>query len=129
MCSYNLLQTANTGMANVSTANSNLNGTGSMNTVLTAGDDGTFISGITIKAMGNSSLGMVRIFIYNGVSSFLYREIMIPCNSQTGVVQAFSAKLSDSFFLQSGYELRASTQNAESFSITVVGENVKNCEC
>ena len=56
--------TANTGKVLISTANSNLDGTGTLGTVLTAASNGTLIKAITVKAQVNTTEGMVRLFLF-----------------------------------------------------------------
>ncbi len=55
--------TANTGMATISTANANLDGTGTLATVLTASANGTFIKSVIVEAKGTVNIGMVRLFV------------------------------------------------------------------
>lgn len=130
MCSNNIQYSANNGSVTISTANSNLDGTGSLGTVLTATQDGTLVKSIIIKATGNTTLGMVRLFIDNGGGTIvLLQEIMIPANNQTAVVQAYSTTINSAFVLQNGFLLKASTQNAEGFNIVAVATNWDNCDC
>ncbi|MBN9483108.1 MAG: hypothetical protein BGO70_01195 [Bacteroidetes bacterium 43-93] len=120
---------ANTGLVNIATANSNLNGTGSLGTVLTAANDGTLITSITVKATQSTTEGMVRLFIYDGVNTNLYQEIPVPASARIAETTAFEYTLNQNLFLDSGYELRASTQNSESFNVLAVGANWINCNC
>jgi hypothetical protein len=46
--------TANTGMVKISTANSNLDGSGTLGTVLTGASNGTLIKTVTVKATSNT---------------------------------------------------------------------------
>jgi len=121
MCGSNVQKIANLGRVLINTANSNLDGTGAIGTVLqaTTGSSagGTTISSVIIKATGNTSLGMVRLFIKNTHASYLYKEVMVPANDQTGVVPAFSATVNMGIVLQPGYSLMASTQNSENSTL------------
>lgn len=132
--SSQVLRYANTGVATISTANDNLNGTGTLGTILAANNSsegfvGTMIDSITIKATQSTTEGMVRLFIYNGAVSRLYREIYIPAIIQTSVVGAFRASFQERLYLKPGEELRAATQNGESFNIVANGSDRINCEC
>jgi hypothetical protein len=130
MCSKNAQYSANTGNVTISVANPNLNGTGTLGTVIVASQDGTLIKNISIKAIGNTTLGMVRLFVADNLgNAFLLQEVMIPANLQTGVVKTFSTTINNAFILKSGYQLKASTQNAESFNVTVIATNWVNCPC
>jgi len=130
MCDTNVKLTANNGNVLVFDGNPNLDGTGAIENVLTAGDDGTLINGIIIKATGNTNLGMIRLFINDGAGSImLFKEVMVPANMQTPVVPAFSARVDSTFTLKSGYSLMASTQNTENFNVVATASNWENCEC
>lgn len=114
--------TANNGIAVLTTANPNLNGTGTIETVLTAGANGTLITEITIQAFGTVTRGMIRFFIYNG-SSFtrIIDEVDVPARIQSGTQEAFSISYETNWCLQAGYSLMASTENSENFIVTAQG--------
>jgi len=127
------LGVASTGIANISTANSNLDGTGTIGTVLTVPTGslvyGTTIPVINIKAAQSSSQGMIRFFINNGSANFLIWEVPIPASTQTGVRPTYRTECIAMIELQAGYSLCASTQNAESFNVIVFASNITNCSC
>jgi hypothetical protein len=112
--------TANTGMATISTANSNLDGSGTLGTLLTAASNGTLIKTVTIKATGSTTGGMVRIFGC-GVSNRIIAEVDIPPVTCAGTTPAFETTLNVDYFMQSGGSLKASTQNAETFNVIAEG--------
>ncbi|MDP2387948.1 MAG: hypothetical protein Q8M29_16360 [Bacteroidota bacterium] len=121
---------ADMGIASISTANSNLDGTGTVTTILTAGSSATYkgcsIPTITIKGTVNTTPGMVRLFIGDtGSTKKLFKEIVIPSITKTATDQAFEHTIvfEDDFDLQAGYKIIASTQNAENFNILVEGKN------
>jgi hypothetical protein len=117
--------TDNTGYAVISTANSNLDGTGTLATVITGASNGTCVRTVTIKAIGTTTKGMVRLFIEDSTptNTDLVAEIEIPAVVPSGTRESFSTVLETDFYLKSGYKLRASTQNAESFIITAEGQD------
>lgn len=132
-CKQSVLSTANTGLVNISTANSNLDGSGSLGTFFTSpsigASFGSKVNFITIKSTGDTMLGMVRLFMYNGINSSLFWEVPIPANDQSSVVKSFRATLSSGILISPGFELRASTQNAESFNVIANGHDIDNCLC
>src|SRR5690606_8085035 len=75
---YSLL-TANTGIATISTANPNLNGSGDTVVVVTGDNNGTIIKSIILKlTQATAEPGMVRLFIRNSGGAYaLIREIPI----------------------------------------------------
>ena len=112
--------TARTATTSVSTANTNRNGTGTIATVFTAGSSGSRIDDIFIVATGTTTAGVVRLFVNDGTTSWLWQEIIVPAITPSTSVAVFSAALlNQSLILENGYSLRASTNNAETFNILV----------
>lgn len=104
----------------VSTANTGRDGTGTLATILTAGASGTRIDDIAITAQGTTTAGMVRLFLSDGTTHRLWREIPVVAYTPSGTQPAFSSYLSGlGLLLKSGWSLRASTHNAEAFNVLV----------
>lgn len=120
---------SNNGKVKVSTENPKLDGGGSISVVVKAGNDGAFINSITIKAIGDTKQGMVRLFISDGTKYFLYKEVNVPANKQTAVYPAFFVNISDTLILQPGYALGVSTENSQPFNVIVEAVNWSNCKC
>ena len=110
----------------VSTANTNHDGTGTVATVITSAGAGYAIRRITVKAIVTTTAGMVRIFIYTGSAYFLWKEIAITAITVSASVAGFEYVIElfndEELLLPSGYSIRASTHNAESFHVTAEGE-------
>ncbi len=129
-CNDYSLRTANTGLAVISVANSNLDGTsGIVTTVFTAGLSGAVIKSVTIKAQAPVTTGMVRLFVKN-VTTALFKEVNIPVTpalantpTPTPILPLFETTLVGDLELQSGCSLLATTQVGNSFSIIVEGYN------
>lgn len=128
---YSLL-TANTQIATITTANTKLDGSGTLATVLTAGANGTIVKSVTIKATMPVTQGMIRLFIGNSTASVisLYKEIPVPTqpvltNTPTPApyLPTFEMVLSGGVKLLAGYKIYATSQNAESFNIIAEGLN------
>lgn len=112
--------TARTATSSVSTANTNRNGTGTIATIFTAGSNGSRIDDIYIVATGTTTAGVVRLFVNDGTTSWLWQEILVPAITPSTTVQVFSAALLEQgLILANGFSLRASTQIAETFNILV----------
>lgn len=109
--------TANTGMVTISTANSNLDGTGTLGTLLTAGANGTLVKTITFKAQTNVTQGMLRLFIYDGTNTRLYQEIEVHAVTKSAQDRSFETTIACNLRLKAGDVLKASTQNAETFNV------------
>lgn len=110
--------TANTGIAVISTANSNLDGTtGTYVDVITGASSGTLVKTVTIKAQGNTTHGMVRLFAYDGTNTKLLIEINVPAVTKSSVDPAFEIVVPLNYELKSGGKLKASTEKAETFNV------------
>ncbi len=123
--------TAKTGVGYVNTGNSNLDGSGAINTILQV-DSGTGISGclitsILVKGQQTTTPGMVRLFISpNGGSTWvLFAELPIPAITQGATLQSFSREIISfgGLTLQEGYSIGASTQVDETFSVIISSSN------
>jgi hypothetical protein len=107
----------------VTTANVNRDGTGTPVVIATAGANGTRIDLIRVQAVGATTVGVVRLFIYNGVNIRLYKEILIPAVTPSTSIEAYSFNFrpEEPLVLPSGYSLQATTNNTETFNIHVHG--------
>lgn len=119
---------ANTGAVTISTANSNLDGTGKLYNVLTGAKQGTSVKSVIIKSIAPTSVGMIRLFIGKGGQYMLYREIPIPTYpnipttpTPSPIWPMIEIDLTTTLKLEDGATLMASTQNAESFNIIAEG--------
>jgi len=104
--------------ATLSTANSNLDGTGTLATLYTAPSGGCRIEQINIKATGTTTSGMIRIFKDDGTNKFLVWEEPVSAATPSATVAAFSTSIRlPNLFLQNGTTLKASTEKAETFKV------------
>lgn len=126
--SFYLDETADSSRVTASTANSNLDGTGTLAQLLQVGTgiNGMWLNSITAKAITNSDEGMIRIFIQReGWSSArLIREIYVPGITKQANVPAFTgtADFRQGLALEVNDRVKVSTQNAETFEITGCGK-------
>jgi len=115
------------GMVRISTSNTNRDGTGTLGDVVTAAINGTRVDRIIVTATSTTTAGMVRLYIWDGVSATrLWRELSIPAITPSGTVLAYTVTIISSdanplLVLPNAYVLRASTQNAESFDVIAHG--------
>lgn len=115
--------TANTGIATLTSANPNLDGSGTLGTVLTAASNGTLIKTITVSSNGDCIQGMIRLFIYDGSNNRLFMEIPVTATDSSSVNPRFTATIPLNFTLESGHVLKASTENDGSFGVIAEGLN------
>lgn len=109
--------------AQVTTANTALDGSGSPTTLYTPGSNGGRIEYIRVKATVTTTSGMIRLFIYTGSTSFLWKEISVTAATPSGTVQAFEAEFipTKPLVLPSGYILKVTTNNSETFNVYAHG--------
>lgn len=116
--------TANTGMVTISTANSNLDGSGTISAaIITGASNGTLIKTVTVKAQGNTTQGMVRLFIYDGTNTKLVAEIETPAVTKSATDPSFEIIIPVDFALKVNWSLKASTEKGETFNVIAEGMN------
>lgn len=109
-------------MAQVSVANPNRDGSGTIVNVFTAGSNGSRIEAVVIQATGDTTAGMVRLFINDGTNTGLFLEISISAVTVSSSVPAFRSEVSfNNLILPYGYSLMASTHNSQTFNIIIFG--------
>ena len=116
------------GIGQVSVANTNRDGTGTIATIFSAGANGSRIDAIDIKAVGTTTAGMIRLFIHDGVDARLLTEVPVVAVTPSGTLPSWEAQLNTNtmtqvlpLLLPTGYSLRAATNNAETFNVIAQG--------
>lgn len=115
------------GVTNVSVANTNRDGTGTIATLITGGAAGTRVTEIVCKARGTTTAGMVRIFLHDGTNFFLFDEVSIAAVATPGAsTQTTRTRFNyDNLVLPSAsWSIRVSTHNAESIDVTAFGADL-----
>jgi len=109
--------------ADLSAANTNRDGTGTIVDIVSAAAAGTVIEKIVVQATATTTAGMVRLYVHNGTSYRLFKEYAVTAVSATASVAAYRA--TDTFdvplVLPTGYKIAASTHNAETFAVHALG--------
>lgn len=116
--------TPKSGVASISTANPNRDGTGTLGTICTVGAEGRRINAIRIKARVTTTSGLVRFFITDGADANprLIREVSVSAITVSATAQSFDSEWKNTdgtaiVILQSGYKLKVSTERAEAFDV------------
>lgn len=115
--------TANTGMVTISTANRFLDGTGTTATLIQGASLGTLVKSITIKAQTNTTRGMIRFFMYDGVNTRLFLEVDVFPIIKSASNPAFEAHIPIYCTISSSTRILVSTENAETFNVIAQGLN------
>jgi len=116
------------GVGQVSVANTNRDGTGTIVTVFSAGASGSRIDAIDLKAVGTTTAGMIRLFIHDGANARLLTEVPVIAITPSGTLPSWETQLNTNTMTQvlplvlpTGYSLRAATNNAETFNVIALG--------
>lgn len=107
------------GYANFGTANTNRDGSGTLGTLLTAGSNGARVTNFRFQATGTTTAGVIRLYKYDGsTTARLLKEIIVAAVTPSTSVEAWSGEWKPTFpiVLPSGYSIRVSTNNAETFN-------------
>lgn len=124
--SGNYASTPKNGTTQISTANTNRDGTGTLGTVYTAGASGSRIDRLTIQAASTTTAGMIRLFISDGTNTRLIREIPVLAITPASTTPAWGMDyvFEGGLILQATWTLKAGTNNAEAFNLvpTVAGD-------
>lgn len=124
----NFASTVKVGAVTISTADASRTAPAAAGTVLSGGSSGTRVSRVNVLGLGATTPGMVRLFLHDGTNYHLAAEIPISAVTPSGTQAGFAAALTEAansdvmpLFVPSGWTLRASTQNAESFKVLAQG--------
>ena len=124
----NYASTPKCGIGQISTANTNRDGTGTIGTIFTAGASGSRIDAINIKATGTTTAGMIRLFIHDGTNARLLTELPVLALTPSATLPSWETQLNTNTMTQvlplvlpTGYSLRAATNNAETFNVIALG--------
>jgi hypothetical protein len=126
----NYASTPKNGSAQITTANTARDGTGTLGIVYTAGASGSRIDSIVIQATNTTTAGMIRFFssIDAGTTKRLIGEVPVLAITAAATTPVFQTVLTsqNASFMQNGLVLQAnsllyaSTNNAESFNVIAV---------
>ena len=102
--------TPKVGVADISTANTARDGTGTIGTVLTAASAGTRIERVVLKATADPADSTVVIYLHDGTTAHVFDEFDIgnPAAGSTTVESFRIERAYRDLVLPSGWSLRAS---------------------
>lgn len=115
------------GMAQVTAANSNRDGTtGAYVDVITGAAAGTKISEIVTEATVTTTAGTVRLFITDGTNTRLFDEIAIAAVTVSGSTRAnrVSTLYANLILPNASWRIRASTENAQAINVFALGADL-----
>src|SRR3990167_7114803 len=75
--------------AEISAANTNRDGTGTVVTLATAGANGSLIDRLHAVAEATTTAGVVRLFLHDGTIFILWRELLVPAITPSATVEVW----------------------------------------
>jgi len=114
------------GSASVDTAETSLTSPTNVQTVLTAGTNGSRIDYIEIIGTGNTAAGLINLFVYDGSTYFLWTQIPVYAITTSATIPSYRSGISSNatpdimpLTLPNGYSLRATVTTAQSGAVRV----------
>lgn len=106
----------------IATADTSRTSPTNVGTLFTAGSSGSRIDEIDITAAGTSTANVIRIFIYTGTTYYLLQEVLVTATTPSSSVASFTTAITfNSLVIPSGYSVRVTTNNAETYHVTAFG--------
>src|SRR5438552_16151618 len=107
------------GTTQLTTANTNRDGTGTLVDLVTGDNFGTIPVSVAAKAVGATTAGMLRFFYYDGTNTRLIGELAVAAVPTPGAtVKTWEDTTTFSgLMLQKGDKIKGSTHNAETFNV------------
>jgi hypothetical protein len=108
------------GHGKLSVSNPNLDGSGALVDIYAANQGNSLITRVWVIASMSTTAGMIRLFIYDGTTSWLWGELQVAAvNLAAKGTQAWTGDVNPvpPIPLNYGSTLRASTDNAETFNV------------
>lgn len=115
------------GFAQVSTANTNYDGTtGTYADVIIGAATGTRVAEIVIQAAATTTAGMVRLFITDGSTTRMFDEVSVAAATVGATVKGarVSTTYSNLILPNSSWKIIASTHNAVAINIFALGADL-----
>jgi len=120
---HGALSGANTDRTGATTTN--------MVTTIVAPAAGTRVRRISVTATAATTAGMIRFFLHDGTTARPWFEVPVTAITPTASVPAFISTMTDTtnpellpITLPSGWSIRATTHNSETFSVIVGGADL-----
>jgi hypothetical protein len=111
------------------TANTAVDGTGTVLTVFTAGANGSYVNQLVIRPAGTNIATVIRVFINNGstnatvANNSLFSEVTLPISTASAVAALQGVSVPLNFALPAGYKINVTlgTTVAAGYIPTVQG--------
>ena len=110
----------------IATAEASYTAPTSFGTLITGASTGTRISEIVVKCAATSAAAIVRIFLYDGTTYFLFDEITVAAATGSATVQQtrVSNTYNNLILPSASYSVRVTTSVAQVTHVTALGADL-----
>lgn len=118
--------TPNVQQAQVSAANTNFNGTGTLVSCWTTGANGSLLSKVVIEVPGTPVADTISLYWFDGTNTYLYQQLAVPSGNAPSASQlCYRAEYVPTTpeVYPSGWTLKASTYSGQITNVVVIGGN------
>lgn len=114
------------GNVSIATADSSYTAPTSVGTLITGGTNGTRIAEIVVKCAATSSAAIVRIFLHDGSTYWLFDEVTIAAASASSTVQTtrVSTGYNNLILPSSSWSVRVTTSVSQTTHVTALGADL-----
>ena len=113
----------------IQTANTAMDGTGTVLTCFTAGADGGFVNRLTVRALGTNVATVLRVFLNNGdtnataANNALLVDISLPATTASNTTALNPVDIPLNIAIPAGYKLNITigTTVAAGYLVTAIG--------
>lgn len=114
------------GAVSIATSDTSRTAPTNVGTVWSAGASGGRVDTVHITAAGTTTAGMVRLFVHDGTNYRLLKEVPVGPVTPSGTQAVWSSSITfdGGLSMQTGYSLRATTHNSETFHVIAQGADL-----
>lgn len=114
------------GAVSVATADSSYTAPTSVGTLITGASTGTRIAEIVVKCAATSAAAIVRIFLYDGTTYWLFDEVTIAAATGSSTVQQtrVSTTYNNLILPSASWSVRVTTSVAQATHVTALGADL-----
>jgi len=114
------------GSVSIATADSSYTAPTNVGTLLTGGSGGTRIAEIVVKCAATSAAAIVRIFLYDGTTYWLFDEVTIAAATGSSTVQQtrVSTSYNNLILPSSSWSIRVTTSVSQTTHVTALGADL-----
>lgn len=114
------------GSVSIATADSSYTAPTNVGTLITGASTGTKISEIVVKCAATSTLGIVRVFLYDGSTYWLFDEIGVAAATGSATVSQtrVSTTYNNLILPSSSWSIRVTTSISQTTHVTALGADL-----